>query len=157
MSSKLDCADRVTNEEPTEQFVERLGTISLADWVSIAASVAQTARERAEANEALERIVAQHSLAVDAWSIGDDVETAVHYSVGANGDALSPRDCLSLSAARQAAATAAVALFVRPLLATRDFEVLYRPFASLAPLNHERWERRRRDRVRGTSLRKAIQ
>jgi len=149
MSSKFDCVDIAAHEEATEQFIERLGTLGLVDWLSIAASATQAAAERAEANEALERIVAQHGLAVDAWNISDDVETAFHYSVGANGYIPSPRDCLSLRIAREAAVRAALALSVRPFLAAADFESLYRPLASLVPPPVQRNDEPRERRWRG--------
>ena len=133
MRRKLDCIDSVTNEEAAKEFVERLATLRLVDWLSVAASVTQTAGTRTEANAALERVVVEYGLALDAWTIGDDIETAFHCSVGTTGIAPSPRVALSLSIARDAASKAARALFVRPLLTTADFESLYRPFATLAP------------------------
>jgi hypothetical protein len=133
MINTFECTDIVTNQEAVEQFVERLATLGLADWLSVATSVTRTASSRADANAALDRVVAQHDLAYDAWSIADDVETAFHCGVGANERVPSPRESLSLSIARQAAARAALALFVRSLLTATDFESLYRPFASLAP------------------------
>ena len=136
MTHTCERLDIVTNPKAVEQFVERLATFDLADWLSLAASVTQTghtAGSRANASASLDRVIAQHSLAYDAWSIGDDVETAFHCGVGATGLAPSPRDCLSLSIARQAATRAALALFVRPLLAAGDFESLYRPFAAVVP------------------------
>jgi len=139
MSSEFDRVDIRTNPEWAEQFIERLATLGLVDWLSIAASVTRTASSRAEA---LDRVIAQHGLAVDAWNIADDVETAFHYSVGANGHTPSPRESLSLHIARQAASKAALALFIRPLLAAADFDSLYRPFASLMPPATERSPRR---------------
>ena len=130
MTTKYQCTDSVTNQQAVEQFVERLSTLGLADWLAVATSVTQTASSRADANAALDRVVSQHDLAYDAWSIGDDVETAFHRRVGATGRVPSPRESLSLSIARQAAARAALALFVRPLLTPGDFESLCRPFAS---------------------------
>jgi len=137
MTNTYEHLDIVTNQEAVEQFVERLATFDLADWLFLAASVTQTGRHtassRANASASLDRLIAQHSLAYDAWSIGDDVETAFHRGVSAIGGAPSPRDCLSLSIARQAATRAALALFVRRLLAPGDFESLYRPFVALVP------------------------
>ena len=133
MTNTFDCMDIVTNQEAVEQFVERLAAVGLVDWLSVATLVTQTVRTRAKPNAALDRVVAQHDLAYDAWSIGDDVETAFHCGVGGTGRVPSPRESLSLSIARQAAARAALALFVRPLLTPVDFESLYRPFASLVP------------------------
>jgi hypothetical protein len=133
MKAKFDCVAIVTNEEAAKQFVETLATLGLVDWLSVAASVTQTASSREEANAALERVIVEHGFAVDAWSIRDDVETAFHCSVGATGVAPSPRDSLSLSIAREAASRAALALFVRPLLIAGDFESLYSPFWSLVP------------------------
>jgi hypothetical protein len=130
MTNMFHCTDIVTHEEPVEQFVERLATLGLVDWLSVAASVTQTASSRADANAALDRVVAQHGLAYDAWSIADDVETAFQCGAGTTGRVPPPRDSLSLAIARQAAARAAVALFVRSLLTATDFELLYRPFAS---------------------------
>ena len=130
MTNMFQCTDVVTNQQAVEQFVERLAALGLVDWGTVATSVTQTASSRAAADAALDRIVAQHRLAYDAWSIGDDVETAFHCGVGATGRVPSPRESLSLSIARRAAARAALALFVRPLLTPGDFESLYRPFAS---------------------------
>jgi hypothetical protein len=133
MTAKFDCRDNVTDHESVEQFVERLATFSRMDWLSVAAAVAGTASSRAEATEALDRVIAHHGLAFDAWSIGDDVETAFHYSMGATGVTSSPRDCALLRIAREAAAKAGVALFVGSLLSAADFEMVYRPFTSLVP------------------------
>jgi len=134
MTIKFDCRDIVTDQEAVDQFVERLATLSLVDWLSLASWATQTESSRTEATAALDRVIAQHHLAFDAWSIGDDVETAFHYSVGCSGVTLSPRDCALLRIAREASAKAGVALFVGSELTVADFEVLYRPFASL-PLN----------------------
>ena len=142
MTIKVDFVDIQTNEEAAEQFVDRLATLSLVDWLSVAATVTQTAGARARANEALDRVIAQYSLAVDAWNIGDDVETAFHCSVGATGFTRSPRDSLSLRIAREAATKAAVALFVGSLLTAADFESLYRPFDALVPRPSARNSRR---------------
>ena len=133
ITTKLDCLDIVTNHEAVEEFTERLATFSLVDWLSVADMATKTASSRTAAADALERVVAQHGLAFDAWSIGDDVETAFHCSVGATGFTPSPRDCLSLRIAREAAIKAAVALFVGSLLTAADVESLYRPFDVLVP------------------------
>src|SRR5262245_30548558 len=133
MTIEFDRVDVLTNEAAVEQFVERLATLSIADWLSIATSVTQTASERVQANDALDQVITQDGLGFDAWSIGDDVETAFHCSVGATGVTPSPRDCLSLAIAREAATRAALALFVGSLLSAADFDSLYRPFASLVP------------------------
>jgi hypothetical protein len=133
MTNTFHCTDIVPNQEAVEQFVERLATLALVDWLSVATSVTQTVSLRADANAVLDRVVSQHDLPYDAWSIGDDVETAFHCGAGATGRVPSPRESLSLSIARQAAARAALALFVRPLLTPGDFESLYHPFASLVP------------------------
>ena len=133
MTNTFQCRDIATNQEAVEQFVERLAALGFVDWLSVATSVTQTVSSRADANAVLDRVVAQHHLAYDAWSIGDDVETAFHCGVGTTGRVPSPRENLSLSIARQAAARAALALFVLSLLTATDFESLYRPFTSLAP------------------------
>ena len=82
---QFDCLDIVTNHEAVEQFVERLATFSLVDWLSVAAAVTKSASSRAVATEVLDRVMAQDGLAFDAWSIGDDVETAFHCSIGTTG------------------------------------------------------------------------
>lgn len=125
--------DIVTDHEAVEQFVEQLATFSVADWLAVAAAVTKTASSRAAATEALDRVIVNHGLAFDAWSIGDDVETAFHCSMGAAGGSPSPRECALLRIAREAASKAAVALFAGSLLAAADSETLYRPFASLVP------------------------
>ena len=132
-TTKLDCLDIVMNHGAVEQFVERLATFSLVDWLSVANLVTKTASSRTAATDALDRVIAQHGLAFDAWSIGDDVETAYHCSIGVTGFAPSPRNCGLLRIAREAATTAAVALFVGSLLTPAGFESLYRPFESLVP------------------------
>jgi hypothetical protein len=133
MTIKFECRNIVTNQEAVDQFVERLATLSFGDWLSVAVSAARTESSRTEANAALDRVITQNGLAFDAWSIGDDVETAFHCSVGATGVTPSPRDCLSLAVAREAATSAALALFVRSLLSASDVESLCLPFASLVP------------------------
>lgn len=133
MSSTLDYATMLTDHQAVERFIERLAAFSLDEWLSVAASLTRDASSRAEANAMLDQLVAQHKLGVDAWTIADDVETALQYSIGSMGCAPSRRDSASLRLARQAANTAALALFVRPLLTTQDFESLYHPFAAVAP------------------------
>ena len=133
MTTRFDCVDIVADHEAVEQFVERLATFSLVHWLSVAAAATKTASSRADAIEALDRVIAKHGLAFDAWSIGDDVETAFHCSTGASGVSPSPRDCALLRIAREAATKAAVALFAGSLLPAADSETLYRPFASLVP------------------------
>jgi len=66
MTNMFQCTDIVTNQAAVEQFVERLSTLSLVDWLTVAASVTQTVSSRADANAALDRVVAQHGLAYDA-------------------------------------------------------------------------------------------
>lgn len=133
MTTKYDCIDIVTDHDPAEQFVERLATFSLVEWLSVAAAVTKTASARADATEALDQVIAKHGLAFDAWSIGDDVETAFHCSTRASGASPSPRDCALLRIAREAGTKAAVALFAGSLLPAAHSETLYRPFASLVP------------------------
>jgi len=129
VTAKFDCLDIVTDHAAVEQFVERLATFSRMDWLSVANLVTKTASSRTAATDALDRVIAQYGLAFDAWSIGDDVETAFHCSMGATG-VTSPRDCALLRIAREAATTAAVALFVGSLLTAAGFESLYSPFES---------------------------
>jgi hypothetical protein len=133
MSSILDCAIISRDHEAVEQFIERLSALRLDEWLSVAAAANRDASSRADVNATLELLIAQHGLGVEAWSIADDVETAVHYSLGSNGVALSRRDGASIRLARPAATRAALGLFLRPLLTSDDFELLYRPFASLGP------------------------
>lgn len=133
MSSTLDYAIMLTDHDAVERFIERLAAFRLDEWLSVAASLTRDASSRAQANAMLEQLVAHHKLGVSAWSIGDDVETAFHYSVGSMGCAPTGRDSASLRLARQAASTAALALFVRPFLTIQDFESLYHPFAAVVP------------------------
>lgn len=133
MSSTLDYPIMLTDHQAVERFIERLAAFSLDEWLSVAGSLTRDASSRAEANAMLEQLVAQHKLGVEAWSIADDVETALQYSIGSMRCAPSGRDSASLRLARQAASTAALALLVRPLLTTQGFESLYHPFAAAVP------------------------
>lgn len=133
-----------TDQEAVELFVEQLGSFHLDDWLSVA-KTSWEAKPSQETLAGLDGLVAELQLGVDAWSVADDVETAAQYSLASTQLRLSPRDCESLRVARQAAATAALALFVRPLLPAGDFESLYRPFSSLVPLKHESRPRRSRE------------
>jgi len=142
MTVKFDCLDIVTDEQAVEQFIERLAVFRLVDWLSVAAAVISSSSSRAEATAAVDRVIAQHGLAFDAWNIGDDVETAFHCSIGATGLTPSPRDSLSLRLAREAATKAAVALFVGSRLTAADLESLYRPFDALVPRPSGRNSRR---------------
>ena len=117
-----------TDHAAVEQFIERLAQFGVDEWLS----VANACGARVDPEACLQALVAQHALAVEAWNVADDVETAVHCSLGARGFARS-RDGASLRLARQAAAAAALALLLRPLLTADDFDRLYRPFATLAP------------------------
>jgi hypothetical protein len=134
MSSTLDYAIMRTDHQAVEQFVERLSSFGLDDWRSVAASATRDPDAGSGANDVLEKLIAEHGLGVEAWDVRDDVETAVHFSVGSMGFELSRRDCASLRLARQAANRAAVGLLVRPLLRNEHFEALYCPFATLVPL-----------------------
>ena len=49
MTTRFDCVDIAANHEAAEQFVERLATFSLVDWLSLAAAVTKTASSRADA------------------------------------------------------------------------------------------------------------
>ena len=133
MSSAIEYVIGLMDHQAVEQFIERLCAFGLDEWLRVAASVTHETSSGGEARAALDQVVAQHGLGVDAWSVGDDVETAFEYSLGVTGDTLSPRVCDSLRLAREAADTAALAVFVRPLLTEEQFESLYRPFSSMIP------------------------
>ena len=133
MSSAIEYDIGLMDHQAVEQFIERLCAFGLDEWLRVAASVTHETRSGVETHAALDHVVAQHGLGVDAWSIGDDVETAFEYGLGATADTLSPRVCESLRLARQAARDAALVLFVRPLLTEEQFESVYRPFSSTIP------------------------
>ena len=127
-----------TDHEAVERFVERLATFDLDEWLSVASDASRDASSRAQTLAVLEGLIAEYGLAVDAWSIADDVETAAQYSLGSARPSTSRRDYELLRLARQSATTAALALFLRASLSAADFESLYEPFATLVPLDEPR-------------------
>lgn len=116
-----------TDHAAVEQFIERLAELDVDEWLS----VAKACGGRVDAAGPLQAIIAHHGLAMEAWNVADNVETAVHCSLGPRGFA-SSREGGALRLARHAATAAALALMLRAFLAADDFDRLYRPFATLA-------------------------
>jgi hypothetical protein len=119
-----------TDHEAVERFIEGLAAFRHDEWLCVTGACAATG---GKPSPSLEALVARCGLRVEAWSVADDVETAVYYSLGSRGFAPS-REGASLRLARQAATTAALALMVRPLLDATEFASLYQPFASVLPV-----------------------
>jgi hypothetical protein len=118
-----------TDHEAVERFIECLAAFGHAEWLCVAGTCRDT---DGKPSPSLEALIERCGLRVEAWSVADDVETAVYYSLGSRGFAPS-REGASLRLARKAATTAALALLVRPLLDATAFASLYKPFASLVP------------------------
>ena len=118
-----------TDHEAVERFIESLAAFGHEQWLCVAGACGDT---DGKPGPSLENLVVRCGLGVEAWTVADDVETAVHYSLGSRGFAPS-REGASFRLARQAATTAALALLLRPLLDAKEFASLYKPFASLLP------------------------
>ena len=133
MRNTLDYATRLTDQQSVERFIEHLSALTVDDWLSVAAAVAHDVSSPSGPETAVDRIVEQQGLCVDAWRVADDVETAFHYGVDSTGVAARRCDRAALRLARQAASVAALAVLARPFLTAKEFESLYRPFARLVP------------------------
>jgi len=112
-----------TDHESVERFIERLSELAVDGWLSVAAACGEAEVDR---SASLQALIDRHGLSVEAWSIVDDVETAVYCSLGPRGFAPSREGAL-LRLAREAANTAAVALLVRLLLRQRNSRRCTRP------------------------------
>jgi hypothetical protein len=113
------------------EFTDRLTGLDMEQWLAVASAAEQDASARASALALTEALISDLGLGVEAWSVLDDV-TACSPDVA---PPVTTRRMLTLlHAARHAANAAALALLVRPLLQPVDFDVLYRPFATVLPL-----------------------
>ena len=103
-------------------FLDRLERLSHDDWLAIGHRAATPMHD---AIVALDAAVAAQRLGVTAWLVRDAVHTTAHVARGADveGDAW--------TAARDAAARAALAQLVRPRLALAHHAALLAPFTSL--------------------------
>ena len=113
------------------EFTDRLTGLDMEQWLAVASAAEQDASARASALALTEALISDLGLGVEAWSVLDDV-TACSPDVAP--PVTTQRVLTLLHAARHAANAAALALLVRPLLNPGDFEVLYRPFATLLPV-----------------------
>jgi hypothetical protein len=120
-----------TQPEAAAEFTDRLAGLEMEQWLTVAASAEQEAPARSSALALTEALINDSGLGVEAWSVLDDV-TACAPDVASR--VTTRRMLILLAAAHQAANAAALALLVRPLLHPGDFDVLYRPFASVLPL-----------------------
>jgi len=127
------------NRDAVVRFIDRLATLQPNDWLDVADAAAHDAATCARARVIIDVLVARHGLAVQAWSVLDDIQTVAH---GSGGPAwfVSPsgRTATRLQVARAAADAAGLALLVRPWLSDHEFDVLYRPFAALARSSDDR-------------------
>ena len=117
--------------EAAAEFTDRLAGLDIEQWLTVASAAEQDAPARSSALTLTEALISDLGLGVVAWSVLDDV-TACSPDVAP--PVTTQRVLTLLHAARHAANAAALALLVRPLLNPGDFEVLYRPFATLLPL-----------------------
>lgn len=128
--------DLITRTDPDAvmRFTARLAELHPDDWLAAAAAAAHDAPARATAYAVMEALIAHHGLGVEAWYARDAVETAAYSNLGqAVASARSRQAATQRHVARSTANAAALSLLMRPLLATDDFELLYRPFAALVP------------------------
>jgi hypothetical protein len=128
---------QVIHTEPAAaaEFAEHLAELDVEHWLMAASAAEQDAAARSTPLALVDALVNHLGLRVAAWSVTDDVATCAHYSVDhASHQVATKRVAARLRLARNAANAAALALLVRPLLHPGDFDVLYRPFATLVPL-----------------------
>ena len=131
MRNRTDNELARTQPEAAAEFTDRLAGLEMEQWLTVAASAEQEAPARSSALALTEALINDSGLGVEAWSVLDDV-TACAPDVASR---VTTRRMLTLlAAAHQAANAAALALLVRPLLHPGDFDVLYRPFATVLPL-----------------------
>ena len=121
------------NRDAVVRFIDRLATLQPNDWLDVADAAAHDTATCPRARVMIDVLVARHGLAVQAWSVLDDIQTVAHASRGpAWFVSPSGRTATLLQLARAAADAAGLALLVRPWLSDHEFDVLYRPFAALA-------------------------
>jgi len=121
------------------RFIDRLATLQPNDWLDVADAAAHDAATCARARVIIDVLVARHGLAVQAWSVLDDIQTVAHASRGpAWFVSPSGRTATRLQVARAAADAAGLALLVRPWLSDHEFDVLYRPLAALGRSGNDR-------------------
>lgn len=128
---------QIVRTEPgaAAEFAEHLAELDLDQWLTAASAAEEDAPARSTPLALIDALVNHLGLRVAAWSVMDDVATCAHYSLDhASRQVTKQRVVTRLVAARNAANAAALALLVRPLLHPGDFDVLYRPFATLVPL-----------------------
>lgn len=118
-----------TDRAAVESFIERLAALGPEEWSLLAAAAAGEDPARARVGAMVDLLVARHGLSVDVWNVMDDVETAFHCGAESSRLALTRRQLGSMRVAREAARTAAIAVFVRPLLTPDEFDAMYGPFA----------------------------
>lgn len=106
-------------------------TVPLLEWCSAASAVPPSERERAAG--ALTGALAAEVLALDAWQVRDDVQTAWFRFECAEGQKLARAFLRDLPAMQLATERAALALLVQPLLTDSEFQLLYRGFDRLLP------------------------
>jgi len=121
--------------EAAAEFTDRLAGLDIEQWLTVASTAEQDAPAPSSALTLTEALISDLGIGVEAWSVLDDV-TACSPDVA---PPVTTQRVLTLlhaarHAARHAANAAALALLVRPLLQPVDFDVLYRPFATVLPL-----------------------
>ena len=129
--------DEAARVEPdaAEEFAQRLAYLDVEQWLTVAAAAESDAPVRCEALAIIDALVNHLGVRAAAWSVVDDVTTCAHFSADHTVRRMAtPRLAARLRTARNAANAAALALLVRPMLHAGDFDVLYRPFATLVPL-----------------------
>jgi hypothetical protein len=123
-----------TEPDAAARFAERLAELDVEQWLTVAFAAEADASARSTPLALLDALLTHLGLRVAAWSVMDDVATCAHYSVDhASRQEVKKRVAARLVTARNAANAAALALLLRPILHPGDFDVLYRPFATLVP------------------------
>lgn len=134
-------ADLTPEDEPglaeVDVFVDRLAELPIDVWLDIGRSLlgdSSTVGQRATAFAILEATIGTHGLGLAAWYTRDAVETSAFVASKSVSRWTSEDRCI-FAAAHAAAEDAALAVLARDKLATRDFDLLVVPFASLASVD----------------------
>ena len=135
MPSTMDYEVARVEPDAALEFTERLADLGVEQWLMVASATNGDGAARSQALAFIEALVNHYGLRVAAWSVLDGVATCAYVSTDHTlRRATTRRLSARLLSARNAANAAALALLLRPLLHPADFDVLYRPFATVAPL-----------------------
>jgi hypothetical protein len=130
-------ADLTPEDEPglaeVDVFVDRLAELPIDVWLDIGRSLlgdSSTVGQRETAFAIVEATIGTYGLGLAAWYTQDAVETSAFVASKSVPRWTSEDRCI-FTAAHAAAEDAALAVLARDKLATRDFDLLVAPLASL--------------------------